>query len=118
LEQTIQNSLCFGLYERVSEEKENQSSLKQIGFSRVITDYSTYAYLCDVYVLEQYRGQGLGKWLMSSVMRHPELQNLRRFQLITRDAHEFYRSFGFTDVSEPEHHMEISNDEIYQKVNS
>lgn len=118
LELAIRNSLCFGLYEQTSEEKENQRLLVQIGFSRVITDYSIYAYLADVYILEQYRGKGLGKWLMSNVIRHPELQTLRRFQLVTRDAHEFYRLFGFTDLREPEYHMEISNDGIYRKANN
>src|SRR5215469_8426926 len=84
----LQNSLCFGLYHQG----------KQVGLVRVVTDHATYAYLCDVYVLEAHRGKGLGHWMVECVMAHPELQNLRRFTLATRDAHGVYAAFGFTPL--------------------
>jgi ribosomal protein S18 acetylase RimI-like enzyme len=76
VERSLAGSLCFGLYEGDS----------QLGLARVITDRATYAYLCDVYVLDAYQGRGLGCWLMETVMGHPDLQGLRRFSLVTRDA--------------------------------
>lgn len=79
----------------------------QIGFARVITDCATYAYLADVYVLDTYRGHGLGKWLVATIMSHPDLQGLRRFSLATRDAHTLYAAFGFTPLNAPDRHMEI-----------
>ena len=100
---SIAHSLCFGLFHEKA----------QIGFARVVTDYSTYAYLCDVYVLEDYRGKGLGKWMMEFLMGHPELQGLRRFQLATRDAHGLYRPFGFERLVKPERHMEIFRPGMY-----
>jgi len=101
----IQNSLCFGLYD----------GSRQIGLARVITDKATFAYLCDVYVLEDYQGNGLGTWLMTVVFSHPELQNLRRFSLVTRDAHGLYEKFGFQRVAEPGRHMEIARPGIYRR---
>jgi GNAT superfamily N-acetyltransferase len=95
---SIEGSLCFGLFD----------GSRQIGLARVITDRATFAYLCDVYVLESHRGQGLGKWLMSAVRSHPDLQNLRRFVLVTRDAHGLYEQFGFTTLKDPTRYMEIS----------
>jgi GNAT superfamily N-acetyltransferase len=94
---SIKSSLVFGLYE----------GHRQIGLARVITDNATFAYLCDVYVLEDYRGRGLGKWLVASVRSHPDLQNLRRFVLVTRDAHGLYDQFGFGQLKYPERYMEI-----------
>jgi len=79
----------------------------QIGFARVITDRATYGYLADVYVLDAYRGQGLGRWLVDCIMRHPDLQTLRRFSLVTRDAHGLYAQAGFSPLAAPERHMEI-----------
>ena len=96
---SLEGSLCFGLYE----------GSRQVGLARVITDKATFAYLCDVYVLEDYRGLGLGKWLMSVVQSHPDLQRLRRFILITRDAHGLYEQFGFSGLMEPDRYMEIKN---------
>ncbi len=93
---SLAHSLCFGLY------KEE----RQIGLARVVTDYSTFAYLCDVYVLEEYRHCGLGEWLISVVMSHPGLQGFRLWSLLTRDAHGLYRRFGFTDLKNPERWME------------
>ncbi len=94
---SLDHSLCFGLY----------LGNAQIGLARVVTDRATFAYLCDVYVLEAYRGQGLGKWLIGTVRHHPELQGLRRWSLATRDAHGLYRHFGFTGLAAPENWMEI-----------
>lgn len=96
LEQALKNSLCFGLYE----------SEQQIGFARVITDYATYAYLDDVFVLAEYRGRGLGAWLVECVVGHPQLQGLRRFGLTTVDQQDFYARFGWRALYYPERHME------------
>ena len=94
---SLKASLCFGLYE----------GSRQIGLARVITDKATFAYLCDVYVLENYRGRGLGKWLIGVVRSHPDLQNMRRFVLVTRDAHGLYEQSGFTGLKHPDRYMEI-----------
>ncbi len=90
-----------------------RSAADQIGIARVISDLTTFAYLCDVYVLEAWRGRGLGRWLMECVMEHPGLSGLRRFSLVTRDAHELYRPFGFTEVRHPERHMELLRPDVY-----
>jgi GNAT superfamily N-acetyltransferase len=100
----LEHSLCVGLYD----------GGRQIGLARMITDRATFAYLCDVYVLEEYRGRGLGKWLMDCVMAHPDLTGLRRLHLVTWDAHELYRPLGFTELSRPERHMEIVRPDIYK----
>lgn len=104
VKRSLEHSLCFSLYE----------SGKQIGLARVITDRATFAYLCDVYVLPEFRGQGLSKWLMNCVQSHPDLQNLRRFMLATKDAHKLYAQFGFKPVAAPERLMEIVNREVYK----
>jgi GNAT superfamily N-acetyltransferase len=101
----IQNSLCFGVYQNE----------KQIGFARIISDFSTIAYLGDVYILEEYRGKGLSKWLMGSIMSHPNLQGLRRWILLTGDAHGLYRQFGWTDIADPARWMELHNKNAYSK---
>ncbi|MEO8664115.1 MAG: GNAT family N-acetyltransferase [Ignavibacteria bacterium] len=93
----IKNSLCFGMYYKN----------KQIGFARLITDYATFAYLADVYILEEYRGKGLSKWLMEVILNYGEVQDLRRWFLATRDAHGLYKKFGFTSLKEPEKLMEM-----------
>ena len=100
----IENSLCFGVY----------CDGKQVGFARVISDYATYAYIGDVFVLESYRGQGLGKWLMECVVGHPRLQGLRRWTLLTRDAHGLYTHFGFAPLKKPERYMERHDPEVYK----
>ena len=105
VERSLRNSLCFGLYE----------GERQVGLARVITDLTTYAYLCDVYVLPEKRGLGLGKLLMRGVMGHPDLAGVRRFMLVTRDAHELYRPFGFSNLAAPERHMEIARPGIYKR---
>lgn len=106
VERSLEHSLNFGLY------KENQ----QIGFARVVTDYATFAYLSDVFVLEPFRGQGLSKWLLDVIVNHPQLQGLRRWQLGTRDAHGLYRQFGFTDLANPQRYMERLFPDIYTKA--
>ena len=100
---SIANSLCFGLFDGDA----------QVGFARVVTDRATFAYLCDVYVLESHRGRGLGKWLIDTVMAHPDLQGLRRFQLVTRDAHGLYSRHGFDIPANPERYMEIFRHGMY-----
>jgi len=100
---SIENSLCFGIYEEQ----------RQVGFARVISDYATYAYIADVFVLESHRGRGLGKWMMECIMAHPPLQGLRRWGLATRDAHGLYEQFGFTALASPERHMERYNRSVY-----
>jgi GNAT superfamily N-acetyltransferase len=102
---SIANSLCFGLFDGDN----------QVGFARVVTDRATYAYLCDVYVLETHRGEGLGKWLIETVMAHPDLQGLRRFQLVTRDAHGLYRRHAFDTPLHPERQMEIFRHGMYKR---
>ncbi len=87
----------------------------QVGFARVITDRATFAYLSDVYLLEDYRGEGLGRWLIEVILAHPDLQGLRRFALTTRDAHGLYAPFGFTALSAPDRHMEIVRPGLYQR---
>lgn len=97
LDRSIDHALCFGLYD----------GSRQIGFARVITDRATFAYLSDVYVLEEYRGRGLATWLMEAVLEHPDLQGLRRWMLATQDAHGLYRKVGFRDLAHPERLMEM-----------
>jgi N-acetylglutamate synthase-like GNAT family acetyltransferase len=105
VKKSIDNSLCFGVY------YEN----KQVGFARVISDFATFAYLADVFILEGHRGKGLSKELMKVVFAHPQLQGLRRFCLGTRDAHQLYEQFGFTVIKKPELWMEIKHDNIYSR---
>ena len=96
VEKSIANSLCFGVY----------AGDRQIGFARVVTDYATFAWLCDVFIDDACRGQGLGKRLVIAVVAHPELQGLRNFILATRDAHELYRQYGgFASLSAPDRWM-------------
>jgi len=95
---SVAHSLCFGVFHDDA----------QIGFARVITDRATFAYIGDVYILEAYRGRGLGTWLMATITAHPDLQGLRRWSLVTRDAHGLYAQFGFTALNEPGGYMEKS----------
>ncbi len=103
LNRAIAGSICLGVYWHD----------QQVGFARVISDRATFAYLCDVYVLPDYRGKGLAKWMMESIVSHPSLQGLRRFSLVTRDAHGLYCQFGFTPIANPESFMEIVHKDIY-----
>jgi len=100
---SIENSVCFGIYE------EDQ----QVGFARVITDKATIAYLGDVFVAETYRGRGLSKWLMASILAHPELQGFRRWLLATADAHTLYAQFGFTPLARSARWLELHNPDVY-----
>lgn len=103
VKRSIENSLCFGIYK-------NQ---EQVGFARWVTDKATFAWLCDVYVDENYRGQGLSKKLMSFMIFHPDLQGLRRYQLATLDAHGLYEQFGFAPIQNSERQMGIVIPNIY-----
>lgn len=96
IQRSLDNSLSFGIY------KDNE----QIGFARVVTDYATIAWIADVFVLEEYRGRGLSKWLMEVIISHPDLQGFRRWVLATKDAHGLYRKFGFTELRLPDRWME------------
>lgn len=102
---SIQNSLCFGIYR----------GHEQVGFARVITDRATFAYLADVYVLPEFRGRGLARWLMECILAHPDLQGLRRWSLVTRDAHGLYQRFGFQALRTPERWMERHDPEVYAR---
>jgi GNAT superfamily N-acetyltransferase len=93
----FQNSLVFGVYD----------GDKQIGMARVVSDYSIFAYLCDVFIHEDYRAQGIGKWLMQTIMEHPDLKEMRRWVLVTSDAHGLYEQYGFTTIEDPEHWMQL-----------
>jgi GNAT superfamily N-acetyltransferase len=84
VQESVEHSLCFGVY----------AGAQQVGFARVVTDYATFAWLCDVFILESHQGQGLGKWLIECIVAHPQLRDLRIFLLATRDAHELYRRYG------------------------
>jgi GNAT superfamily N-acetyltransferase len=96
IRRSIDNSIVFGLYAQ-----DAAGADRQVGFARVVTDYATFAWLCDVFVSETSRGNGLGKWLIQCVVAHPELQNLRLWLLATRDAHGLYAKYGFKVVEEP-----------------
>lgn len=108
VEMSIENSICFGLYQNGS----------QIGFARVITDMATFAYLGDVFVLEGYRGVGLSKWMMECILRHPGLQGFRRWMLLTRDAQDLYSKFGFMKFHAPDRCMELWFPDVYSKNDS
>src|SRR6185503_12358753 len=103
IERAIANSLCFGVF----------SQGQQVGFARVVTDRTTFAYLCDVYVLEAHRGRGLAQQLMTRIVEHPELQGLRRMLLATRDAHGLYAKFGFKPLAAPQVMMEVHKPDVY-----
>ena len=97
VQKSIENSICFGMYDQDE---------KLVGFGRVVTDHAVFAYIMDVFILEDHRGQGLGKRLIEYILNFPELRNLRRWQLATTDAHGLYRRYGFMDLAAPEKHME------------
>lgn len=99
VQRSIDNSLPFGLYRNE----------EQIGFARVVTDYATFAWLADVFLLVEFRKRGLAKWLLEVIISHPELQGLRRWVLATEDAHELYRRFGFAQLEAPGFWMERSD---------
>jgi len=98
-ERALDNSLVFGIYD----------GKKQIGLARIVSDYAIFAYLCDVFIHEDYRTHGLGKWLMETIMSHPDLQGLRRWVLATKDAHGLYKQYGWNPLNNPDGWMEILN---------
>lgn len=101
----IQNSICFGLYHQN----------KQVGFARVITDKSTFAYLADVFIDPAYRGKGLSKWMMEIIVNYRHLKGLRRFMLATKDAHGLYEQFGFSLMPDTGRWMHIHDPDLYRK---
>lgn len=106
VERAVRGSLCIGAYERTG---------AQVGLTRLISDYATFCYVSDVYVLESHRGRDLSKAMLGMAVEHPRLQGLRRWSLVTADAHELYRQFGFVAVAQPERHMERLVPEIYRR---
>ncbi|MBN8644205.1 MAG: GNAT family N-acetyltransferase [Planctomycetes bacterium] len=114
VEKAAAHSLCFGVY-RDRKCLPGVPTCEQVGFARVVTDRATFAYLADVFVLDQWRGRGLSKLLMRCVMTHPELLGLRRWLLMTRDAHGLYRHFGWEVTGTPERVMEIIVKDAYRR---
>jgi GNAT superfamily N-acetyltransferase len=98
VQRSIDNALCFAAYDGEA----------LVGFARVVTDYAVFAYLGDVFVIESHRGRGVSKMIMKEIMEHPGLQGLRRWSLLTSDAHGLYRQFGFGELANPEKHMELA----------
>jgi GNAT superfamily N-acetyltransferase len=124
---SIEHSLCFGIYDEsqkktaclANDERHGASGAEsergvQVGFARVVSDFATVAYVGDVFVLESHRGRGLSKWMMECIVQHPALQNLRRWILLTRDAHGLYQQVGFTPVAAPELYMERHRPDVYE----
>lgn len=108
-ERSVANSLCFALRDAAGELR---------GFARVVTDKATFAYLCDVFICETIRGRGAGKALVSTIMSHPELQDLRRWMLATRDAHGLYAQYGFSPLENPERLMHRLDQDVYARLSS
>ena len=106
IRRSIEGALCFGVFEND----------KQVGFARMITDKATFAYLADVFIIDEYRGLGLSKWLMEVIMSYPDLQGLRRMMLATRDAHELYKKFGFTQLNNVNRWMHIHYPDVYKAI--
>jgi GNAT superfamily N-acetyltransferase len=106
VDRAVKASLCIGAYDRAGQ---------QVGLVRLISDYATFCYVGDVYVLEQHRGRGLSKAMMAMALEHPKLQGLRRWWLATLDAHGLYRQFGFAQLGFPERHMELAVHDIYKR---
>ena len=107
VERSLKGSLCIGAFDATG---------AQVGLVRIVSDLATFAYLCDVYVTEEHRGHGLSKAMMSLTLHHPKLQGLRRWNLVTRDAHPLYAGFGFTPLARPEGYMELLNPDIYKRA--
>ena len=104
VEKSIRNSATFGLFNKD----------QQVGFARVVSDFTTFAYLADVFVIDEVRGQGLGKWLVQEIFNDPRFSAVRRWHLITDDAHDLYGKFGFNRLAHPEQHMELRRLNPYQ----
>ena len=107
VERAARASLCIGAYD---------ASGAQVGLTRLVSDFATFAYVCDVYVLEEHRGHGLSKAMMAMASSHPRLQGLRRWTLVTMDAHGLYEQFGFTSLARPERFMERADPDIYSRA--
>ena len=105
-ERAIRNALPFAVY----------AGAQQVAFARVITDYATFAYVGDVFVLEPWRGRGLSRWMMECMVAHPELQGFRRWALLTRDAHGLYARLGFTPLARPDRWMERWDPDVYSRT--
>lgn len=114
VEKAIKGSLCFGAYAAPPDAPAGPWT--QIAFARVITDAATFAYLADVFVLEPWRDRGVGRFLIRCVVDHPDLQSLRRFMLLTRDAHGLYSRFGFAPCAHPERVMERLDPDVYKRA--
>ncbi|MBE0544381.1 MAG: GNAT family N-acetyltransferase [Verrucomicrobia bacterium] len=108
VEQSIKHSLCFGAF----------CGGQQIGFARAITDYATFAYIADVFVVTEHRGRGVAKQLIRATLDHPDLQGLRRFLLATEDAHGLYARFGFKPLSHPEHYLSLHFPDVYRSADA
>jgi len=104
IERALQTSFCFGLYD----------GAQQVGFARVITDFATFAYVCDFFISESHRGRGLAKWLISSILECPEIKQLQRICIVTAEAHGFYRRMGFMGVQRPDAYLELVNRDAYK----
>ncbi len=116
LEQTktaIENSICFGVYQIQAGRLRSSHGERQVGFARVVTDRAAFAYIGDVFILDEFRGRGLSKRLMKAMLDHLELQGLRRWILATRDAHGLYEQFGFSTLKFPERWMELPARDAY-----
>jgi len=109
---SIENSICFGLYDQ------DKNAIRQIGYARLVTDQSTFAWLCDIYIEQPYRGRGLSKWLMECIMSSRYVQGLRRICLATKDAHSLYEKYGFKVTDTPANWMEIKYYDVYKKLNA
>jgi GNAT superfamily N-acetyltransferase len=107
VQRSVENSLCVGAY--------LAEGNQQVGLTRFISDFATFCYVCDVYVLEEHRGHGLSKAMLALATAHPKLQGLRRWNLVTRDAHKLYAQFGFEVPPNPERYMERLNREVYKR---
>jgi len=119
VDRSIEHSLCFGIYDESGSKDSGLANparpgVPQVGFSRVVSDLATVAYLGDVFVLEPYRGRGLSKFLLECVTQHPALQGLRRWILLTRDAHGLYQQFGFTPLKSADRYMELHRPDVYE----
>ncbi len=102
VKKAMNGSLCFGVFDN---EKQTLPPGRQVGYARMVTDTATFAYLADVFIDENYRGKGLGKWLVKVILAHPDLQGLRRILLATKDAHKLYEQLGFIAINNPERYM-------------
>lgn len=105
LERAVQGSLCIGAYDAAG---------AQVAFARFISDFATFCYVCDVYVLDAHRRRGVARELLAMALEHPRLQGLRRWNLVTRDAHALYRHAGFSSLAHPERHMERTRPDFYR----